>query len=77
LIEGNFKSGDEVVVLDDVITRGDSTINAINAVVKEGGKVAFVAVLVDRQQGGREKIETLGYRVVSAFQRDDLLNVGH
>jgi orotate phosphoribosyltransferase len=74
LIEGNFKSGDAVVVLDDVVTRGDSTINAINAVVNEGGKVAFVAVLVDRQQGGREKIESMGYRVLSAFQRDDLLN---
>jgi orotate phosphoribosyltransferase len=66
-----------VVVLDDVVTRGDSTINAINAVVNEGGKVSFVAVLVDRQQGGREKIESMGYRVLSAFQRDDLLNSAH
>ncbi len=74
LIEGNFKPGDAVVVLDDVVTRGDSTISAINAVMNEGGKVAFVAVLVDRNQGGREKIESMGYRVVSAFQRDDLLN---
>jgi orotate phosphoribosyltransferase len=73
LIEGNFERGDSVVVLDDVVTRGDSTITAINAVINEGGKVAFVAVLVDRQQGGREKIESMGYRVISAFQRDDLL----
>jgi orotate phosphoribosyltransferase len=73
LIEGNFIKGDTVVVLDDVITRGDSTISALNAVVNEGGKVAFVAVLVDRQQGGREKIESMGYPVVSAFRRDDLL----
>jgi orotate phosphoribosyltransferase len=73
LIEGNFKSGDTVVVIDDVVTRGDSTITAINAVINEGGKVAFVAVLVDRQQGGREKIESLGYRVLSAFRKDDLL----
>lgn len=73
LIEGNFKRGDTVVVIDDVVTRGDSTINAINAVEKEGGKVAFVAVLVDRQQGGREKIEALGHRVVSAFRRDELI----
>jgi orotate phosphoribosyltransferase len=77
LIEGNFKPGDSVVVLDDVVTRGDSTITAINAVVNEGGKVSFVAVLVDRQQGGREKIESMGYGVVSAFRRDDLLNPGH
>jgi len=73
LIEGNFKSGDTVVVIDDVVTRGESTITAINAVVKEGGKVAFAAVLVDRQEGGREKIEGMGYPVVSLFKRDDIL----
>jgi orotate phosphoribosyltransferase len=74
LIEGNFKAGDTVVVLDDVVTRGDSTITAIEAVEKAGGKVAFVAVLVERQQGGREKIEALGHRVVSAFVRDDVVS---
>jgi len=73
LIEGNFKSGDTVVVLDDVVTRGDSTIAAIEAILKEGGKIAFVGVLVDRQEGGRAKIEALGYPVVSAFNRDELL----
>ena len=73
LIEGNFKPGDLVVVLDDVVTRGESTIAAINAVEKEGGKVGFVAVLVDRQEGGRQKIEDLGHRVVSAFERDQLI----
>jgi len=73
LIEGNFKSGDTVVVVDDVVTSGNSTITAINAVVKEGGKVAFAAVLVDRQEGGREKIEAMGYPLLSLFQRDELL----
>ena len=75
LIEGNFRKGDTVVVLDDVVTSGESTIAAINAVLKEGGTVAFVAVLVDRQEGGREKIETLGHAVVSLFKRDELLGV--
>jgi len=73
LIEGNFKSGDVVVVLDDVITTGESTINAIHAVKKEGGIVGFVAVLVDRQEGGRQKIEGMGHRVVAAFERDELI----
>jgi orotate phosphoribosyltransferase len=73
LIEGGFRQGDTVVVLDDVVTRGESTIAAINAVVKEGGTVAFVAVLVDRQEGGRENIEALGYSVVPLFKRDELL----
>ena len=73
LIEGNFKPGDLVVVIDDVVTKGDSTLKAIEAVKNEGGKVAFVAVLVDRQEGGRRKIEESGHRVVSAFTRDELI----
>ena len=73
LIEGNFKRGDTVVVVEDVVTRGDSAISAINAVKKEGGNVAFVAVLVDRQEGGRQKIEDLGHPVISAFRRDELI----
>jgi orotate phosphoribosyltransferase len=74
LIEGNFKKGDTVVVIDDVVTRGESTITAINAILNEGGNVAFVAVLVDRQEGGREKIEGMGYKVVSLFTREDILS---
>jgi orotate phosphoribosyltransferase len=74
LIEGNFKKGDTVVVIDDVVTRGESTITAINAVLNEGGRVAFVAVLVDRQEGGREKIEGMGYPVVSLFKREDIVS---
>jgi len=72
-IEGNFKAGDTVVVVDDVVTSGNSTITAINAVVKEGGQVAFAAVLVDRQEGGREKIEAMGCPLLSIFKRDELL----
>jgi orotate phosphoribosyltransferase len=73
LIEGNFKKGDAVVVIDDVITRGESTIAAINAVEKEGGTVAFAAVLLDRQEGGREKIEAMGHPVAALFTRQELL----
>jgi orotate phosphoribosyltransferase len=73
LIEGNFHRGDRVVVIDDVVTRGDSTIKAIEAVEHEGGIVAFVAVLVDRHEGGRQKIEGMGYRVISAFEREEIL----
>jgi len=71
-IEGNFLSGDSVVVVDDVITTGGSTIQAIDAIEEAGGHVAFVLVLVDRQEGGRENIEKRGPKVVSIFTRADL-----
>jgi orotate phosphoribosyltransferase len=75
LIEGNFASGDTVVVLDDVVTRGDSTIRAIESVEQAGGKVAFVAVLVDREEGGSDKVRALGHKLLCAFKRVELTGV--
>jgi orotate phosphoribosyltransferase len=72
LIEGNFRSGDHVVVLDDVVTRGESTLKAIDAVLEAGGHVELVAVLVDREEGGRQKISDRGFPVISLFARDEV-----
>lgn len=72
-IEGNFNPAQPVVVVDDVITTGDSTLKAIQAIEDEGGKVAFALILVDRQEGGRENIESKGYPVVAAFTRAELV----
>lgn len=55
-IEGNINSGDSVVVVDDVITTGSSTIQAITRLKEAGVLVRKVVVLVDRQEGGRENI---------------------
>ena len=74
LIEGKFKSGNRVVVIDDVVTRGDSTIRSIEAVQAEGGIVEFIAVFVDRQQGGRQKIEEKGFTVLPLFDKTDLIS---
>lgn len=74
LIEGNFSAGNTVVVIDDVVTTGGSTLQAIKAVEDEGGKVAFVIALVDRLEGGRKNIEDQGYQVVPFFTRTDVLS---
>ena len=75
LIEGRFSAENHVVVVDDVVTTGASTLKAIDGVEAAGGKVAFVLVLVDRQEsGGRQKIEARGHEVVSIFTRADVLN---
>ena len=74
LIEGNFSAGNTVVVIDDVVTTGGSTLQAIKAVEDEGGNVAFVIALVDRLEGGRQNIEGQGYKVVPYFTRADVLS---
>lgn len=72
-IEGNFTRDQPVVVVDDVITTGDSTLKAIQAIEEEGGRVAFALVLVDRQEGGKDNIEAKACPVVAAFTREELV----
>lgn len=72
-IEGNFKAGDQVVVVDDVITTGGSTLQAIDVIEREGGTVKFALVLVDREEGGRAAIEARGIPVVALYTRKILL----
>jgi orotate phosphoribosyltransferase len=73
LVEGNFQAGMKVVVIDDVVTRGDATLKAIEAVEEAGGHVAFVAVLVDREEGGCDKIRALGHKVIALIKRTELI----
>ncbi len=73
-IEGNFSEGDTIVIVDDVITTGGSTIKAMDVIEAAGGKVAFALVLVDREEGGRAAIEARGVPVVSLFSRSTLLD---
>lgn len=64
-VEGNFASGDAVVVIEDVITSGGSALQAIEAITAEGGRVLGVLAVVDREQGGRAKLEAAGHEVIA------------
>ncbi len=59
-IEGSIKPGWKVLVMDDLITTGKSTLSAIDAVREEGGEVEDVAVLIDRLEGGRANLKKAG-----------------
>ncbi len=56
MVEGDVNEGDRVLIVEDVITTGGSTIKAIESAVQEGLKVARIIALVDREEGGREEI---------------------
>ena len=74
-IEGNITGGDRVIIVDDVITTGKSTIEAINKAKEAGLDVIKVIALVDRQEGGRENIEALGHRVEAVVTREEVMAV--
>ena len=75
LIEGPIKSGDQVVIVEDVITTGSSTLKAINAVRAAGGQITGVLALVDREDGGTEAITTAGYNVLALVQLNEILRL--
>jgi len=74
LVEGDVQAGSRVVIVDDVITTGGSTIKAITAARAEGLEVEQVIVLVDREEGGREEITKYISDVRPLFIKTELLD---
>ena len=74
-IEGNFPSSGSgtVAIFDDVVTSGGSILKGAKVVENHGGHVQVVMAIIDREDGGREKIEASGYSFVSIFKRSDLI----
>jgi orotate phosphoribosyltransferase len=74
-IEGNVKKGDRIVIIEDVITTGGSALKAIDRARKSGLKIEGVVVLVDRQEGGREAIESRRVPVETVFAREEIMQI--
>ena len=73
LIEGEVGEGDRVVIVDDVITSGKSTIEAIQKSREAGLVVTQAFAIIDREeQGGRVRIEELGVKVDALCTLRDL-----
>lgn len=73
LIEGPFLPTDQVVIIEDVITTGGSAMKAITAIKNTGASILGVLSLVDREEGGREKIEAQGYEVHSLARASEIV----
>lgn len=73
LVEGNLRDGANVVIVEDVITSGGSALQAVTAVTAAGGRIEGVLALVDREEGGRARIEDAGYDVAALFTAAELL----
>lgn len=71
-VEGPIRPGQKVVIVDDVITTGSSTITAIQQAEAAGLKVDLVIAVMDRMEGGRAAIEALGHEVRTLLTRSDL-----
>ena len=72
-VEGNVTKGDKVIIVEDVVTTGGSTIKAIDRARKCGLNVLGVIVLIDRQEGGKQAVEKKGVPVKVLFTREEIM----
>jgi orotate phosphoribosyltransferase len=71
-VEGNVSKGDKVIIVEDVVTTGGSTIKAIDRARECGLNVLGVVVLIDREEGGRKAIEARGVHVKVLMNKKEI-----
>ena len=73
LVQGEYKKGETVVIIDDIITTGASKLMVIKPLEKSGLKVKDIVLLIDRENGGKEIIEKEGYRLYTVYLMSDII----
>ncbi len=75
LVEGDksLVPGMPIVMLEDVVTTGGSTLKAVEKLTAAGGRVVGVVAIVDRLEGGAEAIRAAGLPLVSICTRRDFI----
>lgn len=72
LAEGADVAGKKICIIEDVITTGGQVIESGEALRKAGGEVTNVMCVIDREQGGRDKLQDKGYWLQSLFKMSEL-----
>ncbi len=71
-VEGPYESGEELVIVEDVVTTGGSSLKAIERCEAVGLKVKRVLAIVDRLSGGKEAFAERGYELTTLLTIKDL-----
>ncbi|UCE37816.1 MAG: orotate phosphoribosyltransferase [Thermoplasmata archaeon] len=73
LVEGNLKSGDKVILVEDVTTTGSSLLKAAEIIKQEGGIVDRALVVVDREEGAFELLKENGLELVPLVRVSEMM----
>ncbi|HYA78425.1 MAG TPA: orotate phosphoribosyltransferase [Verrucomicrobiae bacterium] len=66
--------GDNILFFDDVISEGLSKVEGIKTLQSLGGSIKHLLVVVNREQGGKENLEKLGFRVYALAKISEIAN---
>ena len=72
----NFRPGDPVAMLEDVVTTGGSLLKACRRIQDSGLEIVAVCAILDRQEGGREILKKEGFDLLALFTREELVALG-
>ena len=72
-VEGQIEADDHVIIVEDVVTTGGSSLEAIERVEAIGAVVDGVIAIIDRQEGGAEAFQSRGYSLRSLFTIRDFV----
>lgn len=73
MIEGTLKEGERVLMVEDVVTSAGSVVEAIGIVRAAGGEVGDVLCVVNRQEGGEQKLNDIGVQLSALVTAEDIL----
>lgn len=76
-IEGEYKKGDTVVVIDDLITKGDSKVEVIEPFKSHGLKIKDFVVLIDYEKGGSALLKEQGYNLHAFMTVREVVEIMH
>lgn len=77
MVEGVYEDGQNCLLVEDVITSGQSLLETIDEIEREGLKVTDCVVVLDREQGGIEKLKKKGYTVKTLFTINEVIEILH
>lgn len=75
LIEGDWKEGDKVAIIDDLVTKGDSKLESLEQFKACNIAVVGFYLLIDREMGGKQLVEKAGYSVDIAMTMTEILDI--
>jgi orotate phosphoribosyltransferase len=72
-IEGDFKTGENFLVVEDVTTTGQSSMKSVDILKNAGGKIELVMTVVDREEGAEALLSDAGIRFIALVRAKELM----
>jgi uridine monophosphate synthetase len=72
IIEGTYNEGEKILLIEDVVTTGSSILETLEVLKAHGLVIEDIVVLLDREQGGVQRLQELGYTVHVVMTLSDL-----